>query len=86
MSTSQKVARVAQGCIERMDALNIKGKTADRAALDYFAGAYVTADACGDKELAAHLGRAIEWMVSIRGMFGVRELATAATLNARNGQ
>lgn len=72
---SDRVKRIAERCIERMSALDIKGKRADDAALHYFVGAAVLADEIGDKALCEHLTRVAAMVIAVRGMFGVREIA-----------
>lgn len=62
--------------IERVDTLGYRGKKADNAALDYLCGAAVAAEACGNSQLYAYLGR-IVFIVSVRGMVEVRLLQTS---------
>lgn len=72
------VRRLAQRTIEHVEALGLKGKRADDAALHYFVGAASLADETGNRELAQHLGTVCVLIVSVRGMFGIRELAQGA--------
>jgi hypothetical protein len=66
---------IAQRFIERAEALNLKGKKRDDAALDYFVGAVAGAEMAGDTKLAEHLGVIAAMMISVRGYFAVREIA-----------
>ena len=61
--------------IERADALGYKGKKRDDAALDFFVGAGAVAAETGNAELAMHLTRVVVMIISVRGFFGVKELA-----------
>ena len=62
--------------IERVDALKLKGKKADSEALAFVVGAMSGARIGHDEALASHL-QAIVFLVSIRGMFEVRRIASS---------
>jgi hypothetical protein len=66
---------VAQRFIERAQALGLKGKKRDEAALDFFTGAAAGAEIAGDKDLAKHLGILCALVVAVRGFIGVNEIA-----------
>lgn len=75
-ATNQEIVTgLAQRFIERAEALGYKGKARDKAALDYFVGAATLADLQANHALAQHLGTVSALIVSVRGYFGVRELA-----------
>lgn len=77
-ANSAAVRVLAQRCIERMDALGLRGKRADDAALHFFCGAAAVADATGAVDLAKHIGRVAQMIIAVRGMLGVREIAQIA--------
>jgi hypothetical protein len=68
------IKRLAVSFLERADALGLKGKRADSAALEYFIGACALAQAQGDTAMYEHLGRLVGMVICLRGVFAVREL------------
>jgi hypothetical protein len=64
--------------IERADALQLRGKRRDDAALDYFVGAAAGAELAGNINLGKHLGTVALLIVSIRGYKAVEEMAKEA--------
>lgn len=69
------VTELARRFVKRCDAMGYKGRKADHAALDFFCGAATAAELAGNESLAAQLTSTCVFNVSIRGMFGVRDLA-----------
>lgn len=76
LTRTQTVKALAKRFIERAEALQLKGRRRDNAALDYFVGAAVLAELNGDADLSNHLGTISALIISVRGFFGVKELAT----------
>ena len=74
--TADHVQTIAKRFIERAEALELKGKKRDDAALDYFCGAAAGAELAGNAQLATHIGVVCATMLSVRGFFAVKELAT----------
>lgn len=75
METKYVVVELAKSFIERSEALGYKGKKRDDAALDYFCGAAKTAQFLGNESLYQHLSVVVVTIVSVRGFFGVNQLA-----------
>ena len=66
---------LAKRFVERAEALEMKGKKRDCAALDYFCGATTAAELSEQPALAAQLASICVLIISIRGYKGVLELA-----------
>lgn len=75
MDANTRHREIAKRFVERAGALNMKGAARDRAALDYFTGAAAGAELAGDAALAQSIGMVAALIVSVRGFFGVKELA-----------
>lgn len=79
--TATLTKALAQKFIERSEALGLKGKKRDDAALDFWCGAASALELSGRKLDADTLGRQAALIVAVRGYFGVREMANM-TLDA----
>jgi hypothetical protein len=74
-SISATTQKLALSFIERADALSLKGKKRDDAALDYWCGAAIGAGLAGNTQLESHLGRIAALVISVRGFMAVKEIA-----------
>lgn len=75
MEHRQIIRTIAQRFVERAESLGYKGKKRDDAALDYWCGAAVAAEASGDANLGQRLANIAVLIVAVRGYFGVKEMA-----------
>lgn len=75
LTTRLKIRALARKFKERAEELGYKVKKRDDAALDYFCGAATLAEINGDQALLKHLMVVLVMYISIRGMFGVNEIA-----------
>lgn len=79
MKANAEITRkLAASFIERSEALGYKGKKRDAAAMDYFAGAGMSAELAGNQPLGNHIARVMVFIVSVRGYAGVTEIANKA--------
>jgi hypothetical protein len=74
-SISATTQKLALSFIERADALSLKGKKRDAAALDYWCGAAIGAGLAGDAQLESHLGRLAALVISVRGFMAIKQIA-----------
>lgn len=76
MNNAAIVKRVAVDFVERAEALGLKGKKRDDAALDYFLGAAAIARAQDNKPLENHIGRVALLVIATRGFKGVQDIVS----------
>jgi hypothetical protein len=74
-SLSAQAQKLATSFMERADALNLKGKKRDDAALDYWCGAAIGAGLAGHTQLESHFGRLAALVISVRGFMAIKEIA-----------
>lgn len=74
-SMSATTQKLALSFIEGADALGLKGKKRDDAALDYWCGAAIGAGLAGNADLERHLGRIAALVISVRGFIAIKQIA-----------
>ena len=76
---AQDIARaVASGFIERAEALGLKGKTRDKAALDYYVGAARALELAGEEKAANVIAAQATMIVCVAGYTGIVQIAGEA--------
>lgn len=71
---SPEIKFVAEKFVERANALGLKGKRRDDAALDFFCGAAIGAQAANNIPLAQQIGNVAALIVAVRGAMAVIDL------------